>query len=162
MKATDFYTKHLVAYDRENSFDARSSIDIAVLDVLTGKPWDDIALAYVHALRPSSIRVTKGEMTLDCNRWRVTVVIDDDNIIKEITQEVEVGLPDGIEHGEHLRIALHHGIDSEQSNWYKGEHKGYLMDGINGIYYKQTADGLIPFPTATGEEDDTSPEVQKR
>lgn len=79
---------------------------IEVLPFLKGKPWDRIALGFVHALRPSKIRVTQGEVTCDARMWRVTVTVDDSNVIKEITQEVEVALPNGIANGGTLeRIA---------------------------------------------------------
>jgi len=85
---------------------ARAYTTIRVLEFLNGRPWDDIALAYVHALRPSMIRVTCGETTLNVILWRVTVFTDQNNIIKYIEQEVEVALPERIEHGQHLREEL--------------------------------------------------------
>jgi hypothetical protein len=75
---------------------------VEMLEFLKGHPWDQMALNYVHALRPSRIRVTHGEVTCDSWGWRVTVTIDENNIIRSITQEVEVGLEGGYEHGHDL------------------------------------------------------------
>lgn len=63
-----------------------------VLPELYGKPYNNYALNKIHALRPSSIRATSGAVTLDSSRWRVTVILEDDNItIRNIYQEVEFG-----------------------------------------------------------------------
>ena len=68
---------------------------IPVLAFLNGKPWDNMALNYVHALRPNYIRVVEhhGGITADAYSWRVTVWLQPDNrTIGRIEQEVEVGL----------------------------------------------------------------------
>lgn len=63
-----------------------------VLPELYGKPYNNYALNKIHALRPSSIRVTSGGVTCDSRRWRVTVILKDDDItIWKIYQEVEFG-----------------------------------------------------------------------
>ena len=77
-----------------------------VLSFLIGKPWNEIALGYVHAVRPSYIRVIKSEETTDSKAWRVSIYIDKDNIIEKIMQEVELGLPDGIYNSCDLRASL--------------------------------------------------------
>ena len=100
----EFYSHHGEIYER-NRVPRRGYSTIEVLEFLKGRQWDDIALAYVHSLRPSSIRVTKGECTCDHSLWRVTVFIDNDNVIESIEQSVEVALPDGIEDAYNLRIA---------------------------------------------------------
>lgn len=46
-----------------------------VLQFLTGRPWDDLALNAVHSLRPSQIRVTEDETKMNARLWRVTVYI---------------------------------------------------------------------------------------
>lgn len=68
---------------------------IRVLPELTGLPWDEFALNYVHVLRPSKIRVSGGKsksrgFTCDAHTWRVSIVLDDNDIIKYIDQEVEI------------------------------------------------------------------------
>lgn len=66
---------------------------IPVLEFLNGKPWDNMALNYVHGLRPSALRVTTGEITCDSHIYRVTVYVGEDKrTIKRIEQEVRVGL----------------------------------------------------------------------
>jgi len=84
--------------------DRRSYLSIPVLTNLTGHPWDEIAMGYVQGLRPSSLRVVKGEETTDAQTWRVTVYLDDQDRISEIRQEVEVGLPRGISCGAELGL----------------------------------------------------------
>jgi hypothetical protein len=116
---------------------------IKVLPFLVGRLWDNVALAYVHALRPSYIRVIEGAETLDAMTWRVTVRLNDDNKIREIEQEVEVWLPDGVEHGHALDHALAFGVDSEQCKWHQDAEHTILFEGH---YYKSTKDGLVEFP----------------
>lgn len=98
----DYYTNHLIEYERPNSI---SWTSIEVLPFLKGREWDQVALNFVHSLRPSSIRVTDGWMTLDSRSWRVTVVVDDNNIIQSIEQEVEVGC-EGFENASEMKLSL--------------------------------------------------------
>lgn len=71
---------------------------LPVLQFLWGHPWNDLALCYVHSLRPSSLRVTGGEITCDSRTWRVTVFLKDDlRTIDRIEQAVEVGEYSGME-----------------------------------------------------------------
>lgn len=65
---------------------------IDVLPFLWGKKLDETTLNFIHALRPSSLRITRGEVTCDAMTWRVTVIVDEDDIVEKIEQEVEVGL----------------------------------------------------------------------
>ena len=81
-------------------------LNVEMLTFLKGQPWDDVAQAYVHALRPSRVRVSTGTLQSDGHLWRVTVMTDADGRIIEITQEVEVALPAGIEHGHALACEL--------------------------------------------------------
>lgn len=97
----DYYHDHMVVY--EPSSGVRGGLDIKVLPELTGKPWNENALHLVHALRPSSIRVTTGEIKCDSRTWRVTVYINEENIIQEIEQEVEVTGMSGAKLREALR-----------------------------------------------------------
>jgi hypothetical protein len=84
----------------------RGYLSVPVLPNLTGHPWDEITLAYVQGLRPSMVRVVRGEETTDAWLWRVTVYLDDRQLIRSIEQEVEVGLPPGVEHGAALASKL--------------------------------------------------------
>lgn len=78
---------------------------IDVLPELWGLPLSDLVLAYVHALRPSAIRVTRGECTCDSYPWRVTVFVDDKDNVTRIYQEVEVLYSCGAEVADCLRAA---------------------------------------------------------
>ena len=80
-----------------------------VLPELHGMPLDNLALAFIHSLRPSSIRVSKdGCVCCDAQAWRVTVFLKTGYVpapagsdapasaqfkplIDRIDQEVEVG-----------------------------------------------------------------------
>jgi len=79
---------------------------LSVLEFLKGREWDEVALSYVHALRPTFVRVTTGMMTCDWRAWRVTVNLDEKNTIESIEQEVEVALPEGVANGQELFKAL--------------------------------------------------------
>jgi hypothetical protein len=89
---------------------------IPVLEFLNGLPWDNMALCYAHAMRPSEIRVIRPnhKQTTEAIRQRLTVHLDYDyRTILKIEQEVEVGLI-GVEHGH----ALHCELDSRKT-WRK-------------------------------------------
>lgn len=148
----DYLDKRGIKYEPETG--DRSWTSVEVLPFLKGKKWDEVALAYVHSLRPSSIRVTPDYETADAETWRVTVRVNKDNIIQEIEQEVEVWLPEGIAHGHALTHALAWGIDSEQCKWHL-DAEGTMYDGINGKYYKFTKDGkTVPFPESRKEKNE--------
>lgn len=159
--ASDFYTNHVVYYEKD-AFNARSSLTFEVLEFLKGKPWDDVALAFVHGFRPSGIRVTKGVCTCDSRAWRVTVFVDENNIIEKVEQECEVGLPEGVAHGSALREALKHGIDSAECQWHFDATE-YLMNGISGVYYKRDAGGkFVSFPGSKVPEVDEDGNLKQR
>ena len=84
----DYRSTHMVSYEEPDEI-SWTSIDC--LPFLKGTEWNQTALNYVHALQPSSIRVTEGGIKLDSRCWRVTVYVTKDNIIESISQEVEVG-----------------------------------------------------------------------
>lgn len=117
-----------------------------MLPELTGKPWDDLALAYVHSLRPTQLRVVQESAQLDAETWRVTVWLEEDGVtINKISQEVEVGSPDGCTTGFSVMEALKYGINSPQVQW---------CNLSGGIYmnsegtFKMTQDGkMIPYPS---------------
>jgi hypothetical protein len=110
MKATDFYSSLGFPYDARKA-GRYGFTSIKMLEFLNGRPWDDIALAYVHALRPDSIRVVRGEEKMNAHTWRVTVYVDADDKITGIRQEVEVWLPDGVENGFDLGSRVNHQDD---------------------------------------------------
>lgn len=68
---------------------------LAKLPELIGQPFDNLAMAYIHSLRPSRIRVSSGIVTADCMLWRVTVFLNPDNTIRSIVQEVECAYGSG-------------------------------------------------------------------
>jgi hypothetical protein len=71
---------------------SQGSMVLTVLPELTGRPWNNAAANYLLCLRPSAVRVTHGTVTLDSYSWRVTVYLNEDNTIRLIEQEVNVGL----------------------------------------------------------------------
>jgi phage tail protein X len=101
---TDHYrTRHMRSYVQP---DQVGYMALPVLPQLIGRKWDAVALGLVHALRPSAVRVTRDEETTDAVCWRVTVRVGGAGRIEEIYQEVEVGLPDGVNNGHEMRLAL--------------------------------------------------------
>ena len=79
---------------------------IRPLAFLHGRKWDDLALGFIHALRPSSVRVVKTGAWLNSSNWRVTVWLNADDTIRVIEQEVAVGLPEGIQNGHEMNLAV--------------------------------------------------------
>jgi hypothetical protein len=87
---------------------------IPVLNFLSGQPFDELALGYIHALQPSFIRVSTGEIKCDCRDRRVTIYVDGLNIIKGIEIEANVGLYGKYENAHDLSQELfQRGIDPE-------------------------------------------------
>lgn len=82
---------------------------IKVLQFLYGRKCDDLILSYIHALRPSAIRITSGYVTCDAMTWRVTVFVDSKNKVKSIEQEVEVATCEPFENGYQLDKFLKYG-----------------------------------------------------
>jgi hypothetical protein len=68
--------------------------------------WNDIALAYVLSLEPTAIRVSTGRVTLDCRTGRITVIVDDNDVIQSIDKEVRIPLPEGVENACDLERKL--------------------------------------------------------
>lgn len=90
-----------------------AAVSVSVLGCLHGRRWDEISLAIVSALDPSAIRVIKdGMLTADSWLYRVTVMLDEEQIIQSVTQELPVILPLGIQQGIGLLIAYKFGVDS--------------------------------------------------
>lgn len=63
---------------------------IPVLRFLLGLPLSNLVLSYIHALRPSAIRVSGGAIKTDSEPWRVTVFVDKEDRVTGIIQEVQV------------------------------------------------------------------------
>ena len=84
----------------------RSYICIEVLPFLKGRKIDKVVMGYLHALRPSSVRVCYDMATLDSVTWRVTIWLNEDETIREIMQEVEIGIYEDVKNGLHLKCIL--------------------------------------------------------
>lgn len=116
----------------------RGYATIEVLPELKGKPFDDVALAFIHGLDPKSVRLCRHGQNDDARTGRVNVYIDDDDKIVRINKEIEVMLPAGVAHGHALRAALLYGIQSWQVDRFLGM-VGMHYDFTNGqetIYYE--------------------------
>ena len=98
----EYRDTHGVFIDHKKDYDAVSYIVVDVLPFLRKRPWDELALAFVSCLEPTMIRVTTGTIKLDARSGRVTVYVDEKNIIQKIERECTVWLPEGVEHGYHL------------------------------------------------------------
>jgi len=110
-----FETDKADTYLKEETFKKYNAVGytrLEVLPFLNGKPWNNLALNYVQSLRPSSLRVSTGMIHCDSCRWRVTVMLEkDERTIKNITQEVEVGLY-GCRHGADLNHVMKNGTSA--------------------------------------------------
>lgn len=97
--ASDDDTKRYEEYHNGCRFEKQSSTGHTVIEVLPqlkGLPWNNLILAYLHAVRPSNIRVSRhGEICCDGQPWRVTVYLTLGSRIERIEQEVEVGYSSG-------------------------------------------------------------------
>lgn len=69
----------------------RGYLSIDVLQFLWKQPLNDLVLAYVAGLHPSYLRISKGEVTCDSLNDRVTIIVDDHDVVQSITQSVTVG-----------------------------------------------------------------------
>jgi hypothetical protein len=105
-KIDAYRSDHGVEYQKPVN---RAYTSINVLQFLYGRQCDDVVLSYIHALRPSAIRVTSGYITCDSITWRVTVYVDSKNKVKSIEQEVEVGPCEPFENGYQLDKFLKYG-----------------------------------------------------
>lgn len=105
------YPDPTVGITESSRFTRRGYTVITVLECLKGQPLDDYAYGLIESLRPSAVRVSRGEIKTDAWTWRVTVMLKEEppgtNIIDEVFQEVEIGLPDGVNNGHEFRIAMH-------------------------------------------------------
>ena len=130
----------------------RGNLPIPVLEFLWGRKLDEVVTSYLHALRPSMVRITESCINLDCCRWRVTVLVKKIKrtfFVNRIEQEVPVLLPDGVAHGDALRLALRYGISSPQVKWHR-DATGY-MSGPGDYHYKSTAQGTVKWTFKPGK-----------
>lgn len=90
----------------ESDFRGRGYTVIEVLQFLWEQPMNDIAMAYISALKPTYLVINGGEIACDARSGRVHVAVDKDGKIKKIRQEVSIMLPPDIEHGYDLACQL--------------------------------------------------------
>jgi hypothetical protein len=82
---------------------------VSVLREVWGRELNEISMGFIHSLRPSAVRFAFDGVLLDATPWRVTIFLvkkDGREFIQNIVQEVEVGLPDGVENSIDLRSKL--------------------------------------------------------
>lgn len=126
---------------------SEGSLSVPVLEFLRGRKLDEVVTSYLHALRPSMVRITEGTVKLDARRWRVTIFVKKIKrsfFVTRIEQEVPVLLPNGVSHGDALRLALRYGINSGQVKWHR-DATGYMSmsQSLGGGYWKNTAKGSV-------------------
>jgi hypothetical protein len=85
-------------------FERSGFVVLDVLPQVVGFPLDETVWALVEALQPGEVRVIlAGEPTkTDARCWRVTIYLDADERVRQVCQEVMVGLPDAVETGRSL------------------------------------------------------------
>lgn len=64
---------------------------VEVLHFLKGLKLTNLVLAYVYGLHPSLIRVSTGVWTCDAYTDRVSITVDEDDVVQKIEQEMSVG-----------------------------------------------------------------------
>lgn len=122
-QADKYRTHHAELYEQPQNIGYTS---IEVLGFLKGEPWNNLALRFIQALRPSAIRASSGALTCDAMTWRVTVFLENDNVtIYKITQEVQIEA-----------VGLRGSRDLWEQLEYQKEHK--TLDG-----FKQTEGGCV-------------------
>lgn len=112
----NYVSSHMVKYEEPKRI---GFCRLPVLTFLVGHPWNQLALNFVHSLKPSCIRVVFSEEKTDSYPTRVTVYVDKDWIITGIVQEVMVGLD-----GEEGKESYQHAHDLQC----KAEGKGIKFD----------------------------------
>lgn len=99
MRGTDLVEQYRSHHRKEwKPDDAVGYTTMPVLPQFIGKKLDNSLIAYLHTLRPSSVRISKDCVTCDSSPWRVTVLtkdVDGVEIIESISQEVCVGFSSG-------------------------------------------------------------------
>ena len=83
----------------------RGIIMVETLSFLNGTKLDDVAMSWIDSLRPSSIRIRRigDSCTKNVRSWRVTILVDQNDVIQEIGQEIGVGLYGEMQHGNDLQ-----------------------------------------------------------
>lgn len=119
---------------------------IPILEVLWGLPWGEIPLCFIRAVNPSYIRVTNGETKTDARPQRVTVYVDNNDVIERIEQEVTIAGGSGSEMGLKLKNAkdeakrkLGYNPDDPNTKWIVA-----LSEGFNQAGAKRSP--LVPEP----------------
>ncbi len=84
----------------------RGWLSVTVLPELTGAHLDEVALGFIHGLNPKGVRLCRHGQNDDAHTGRASVHVDDDNRILRVELEVEVALPEGVQHGHALKMAL--------------------------------------------------------
>jgi hypothetical protein len=113
---------HHEPYEKDYFGGRQGWMSFPVLEFLKGKKFDAAAYAVIGILKPEHIRVvgSKGSVTLDACRSRVTVSInnDEDRIIQSVQYETDIPLPKGILNGGALKTLLVDGKAPEDfSTW---------------------------------------------
>jgi len=65
--------------------------EIEILQFLYGTQMDNTVISWCHAFNPSSIRIHYGCITCDASIGRISIVLNENDIVKSIEQEVIVG-----------------------------------------------------------------------
>ena len=113
----DLYRHHQGVLYNDRLVKSVGCINIEVRHFLKGRVWNNLALAWVHSLRPSTIRAG-GEQTTDSRLHRVSVELDDKGVILRIIQEVEVAHCTGSD----LRRLTNHQVEGgELEDWDQGK-----------------------------------------
>lgn len=82
---------------------AMGTTHINVLGFLKGLPLDNLAMSYLHALRPSRVEVIRGEEKCVGWPWLVRVYLDENDRIDHIKQQVDVAFASGYTIDNELR-----------------------------------------------------------
>jgi hypothetical protein len=102
--ADSYISSHGIAYE---TLEGYGWFSLPVLQELWGTPWNNAATNFLRCLRPTTVRVTTGNVTLDSMPWRVTVLLNGNRrTIQSIYQEVEVsltGFRNGVDANNYLR-----------------------------------------------------------
>lgn len=122
-----------------------ASLEIA--EQLKGKPMDELAFYILSGFRPSYIRVIPhdGSEHMDGRCWRISVYLDEEGLIKRVTQEMEFRVGDEIGCGSGLLANLAYGKDDPKAVWENLDCESVCY-GF-GQAFKRLRDGtIVPYP----------------